>query len=222
MKGKVANLDDPNAWRMVNDLREINKRTKVVSNPLPRIEDVIDRVAGSRYFTAFDLASSFWQVRYRGRDGSKFCFVTEDGTYEPTGMLMGAVNSAEPMQAFMVDTLKEFVGVCVEIYIDDILVHSMSEEQHKVDVERVLAALVAKGWTLREEKCIWCATEIDYLGHRLMGNGVVIPKDGNVKQIIEHPTIESAAELREFLGKVATTDDLYQASPTLPHLCTPR
>lgn len=110
-------------WRPVNDLRRLNERTTVVASQLPRILDLIDRVAHSTHFTMIDLACSFWQVRYAGRDGERFVFVTEDGAYEPTGMLMGGVNSAGTMQSFMHDTFGELVGECVEVYIDDDIVH---------------------------------------------------------------------------------------------------
>ena len=61
-KGKNPSLDNDSDWRMVNDIGEINDWTKSLALPLPRIDDVIDRVAKSRFFTALDAAAGFWQI----------------------------------------------------------------------------------------------------------------------------------------------------------------
>ncbi|KAF0684480.1 Aste57867_23542 [Aphanomyces stellatus] len=200
-KGGSPDLNDVGAWRMVNDLRLVNQATKVVSSPLPRIDDILDRVAWSSVFTALDLASSFWQVRYGPGCAEQFSFVTEDGTYQPTGMLMGAVNSAGAMQTYITKTLGDYVGRFVEVYIDDILVHSNNEVEHEVHVNLVMARMAEYGWTLRQEKCEWNVRTIDYLGHVLEGGGVIRPKDKNIEKIIRTPKISTAAEAREFLGR---------------------
>ncbi|OQR85322.1 enzymatic polyprotein [Achlya hypogyna] len=205
IRPKKANPDptNPGHWRLVNDLREINKRTEVAANPLPRITDLLDRVAPSRYFTLLDLASSFWQVRYADQVGRKFTFTTEDGCFEPTGMLMAAVNSAGAMQEFMTDTFKGYVGNFVEVYIDDVMVHSTSMIEHQLHVRKALERVRAAGWTLRREKCVWGATKVEYLGHSLEGNGVVSSKQALVKEIITAPEPETTEELREFLGRAS-------------------
>ena len=107
------------------------------------------------------------------------------------------------MQSFICETLAPFWGVCVEVYIDDIIIHSATMEEHKVHVRAVMERLKQYEWTLRAEKCIWGCTEMDYLGHRLMGNGAVVPKDANVKRVIETPTISTREELHEFYERAS-------------------
>ena len=70
--------------------------------------------------------------------GKYFVFTTEDGSYLPKGMLMGAINSAGAMQSFICETHTPFLGVCVEVYIDDIIIHSATMEEHKVHVRAVM------------------------------------------------------------------------------------
>ena len=48
--------------RFCIDHRKLNSRTVKDAYNLPRIDDTIDRVVGSNYFTKLDLTSSYWQV----------------------------------------------------------------------------------------------------------------------------------------------------------------
>ena len=73
--------------------------------------------------------------------GKYFVFTTEDGSFMPKGMLMGAINSAGAMQSFICETLASFRGVCVEVYIDDIILHSATMEEHKLHVHAVMQRL---------------------------------------------------------------------------------
>ncbi len=51
------------------------------SYPLPRLDDVIERLAGARYFSSLDLAGGFWQIPIREEDKQKTEFVTPEGLY---------------------------------------------------------------------------------------------------------------------------------------------
>ena len=200
-KGKTPDLDNEEHWRLVNDTRPINARTNILANPLPRIEDIIDRAAGAKYFTVLDLRSGFWQCKYAKGCGKYFCFVADGQTYMPTSMLMGAVNSPGAFQAFVRATLGALWGSFVDAYIDDIIIYSDTLEEHEHHVRQVVRRLEAFEWSISTEKSVFAAREVDYLGHRLMGQGIVKPKDANLKQILIAEPFQSREEAQEFVGR---------------------
>ncbi|UYV66772.1 K02A2.6-like, partial [Cordylochernes scorpioides] len=68
--------------RFCVDYRRLNKITKKDVYPLPRIDDALDTLSGSRYFSTMDMRSGYWQIEVDDKDREKMAFITPDGLYE--------------------------------------------------------------------------------------------------------------------------------------------
>ena len=68
-------------WRMSIDIHCPGLTIKN-SYPLPRVDDLIDRLQGARYFTKLDLRTSYHQIRISEEDVPKTTFRTRYGHYE--------------------------------------------------------------------------------------------------------------------------------------------
>ena len=106
--------------RMCVDYRALNKLTEKNKYPLPRIDDLLDKLRGARFFTSLDLASGFWQIPVAEEDRAKTAFLTPMGQYEWNVMPFGLCNAPSTFQSAMDTVLRGFVGQFAVVYIDDI------------------------------------------------------------------------------------------------------
>jgi hypothetical protein len=68
--------------RFCVDYRRLNNITKKDAYPLLRIQEMLNALSGSQWFSTLDLASSYWQVMMDPKDREKTAFITKYGTYE--------------------------------------------------------------------------------------------------------------------------------------------
>ena len=116
--------------RFCVDYRKLNAITKMDVHPLPRIDDSLDQLAGSCYFSTLDLASGYWQVGMSEESREKTAFVTWNGLYEFNVMPFGLCNAPVTFQRLMERVLSGPVrGRCL-IYLDDILVMGRTFKEH--------------------------------------------------------------------------------------------
>ena len=84
-------------------------------------------------------------------------------------------------------------------YIDDICVHSKTEEEHLQHLRVVFQKLKEAGLTLNTEKCEFFKEEAEFLGFLIKG-GEVKPTQKKVSALKEFPSPKNEKELKRFLG----------------------
>ena len=110
-----------NSWRMCVDYRRVNSITRKDSFPLPRIDEALDALAGSKYYCTIDLVKGYHQIPVRPQDVEKTAFVTHDGLFEYTAMPFGLCNAPGTCQRLMYLVLEGLIGKECLSYIDDVL-----------------------------------------------------------------------------------------------------
>ena len=168
--------------RMVVDYRALNKITIKNRYPLPRIDDLFDKLFGAQYFSCLD---AFHQILLRDEDKPKTAFRTPFGHYQFGVLPFGLTNAPATFQAVMNNLfnppkfnadgslnprhqLSEFAIV----FIDDILIFSKSADEHKRHVEIVLSELRKHRILLKPSQCVWAQAELPYLGHIIGRDGI--------------------------------------------------
>ena len=161
----VILIPKPNGTkRMCIDYRRLNKKTIQQNWPIPRILDILDRISRSIYFTAMDLKSGYWQIKLNKNSIAKTAFSTQDGHYEFLRLPFGLKNAPADFSRIMHMVFPKERHF-VEIYLDDMIVHSKTFEEHLGHINTVFKLLREAGLKLNPEKCTWCANEIKILGH---------------------------------------------------------
>ena len=117
---------------MCIDYRALNAVSVRNTYPLPRIQDCLDQLHGSRFFSKLDLLSGFWQILIKEADRKKTAFNTRTGKWEFCVMPFGLTNAPSTFQKIMNDILRPLLGKGVLVYINDILIHSRDRTEHMV------------------------------------------------------------------------------------------
>lgn len=83
------------------DYRRLNQLTVKDRYPLPRIDDQIDKLQGSAYYSSLDLKSGYHQIPVAEESKKYTAFVTSDSQYENNGLPFGLTNAPSAFQRLM-------------------------------------------------------------------------------------------------------------------------
>ncbi|KAJ9506472.1 hypothetical protein QJQ45_019457 [Haematococcus lacustris] len=158
--------------RMCIDYRALNKFTVRDRYPLPRIDDLFDKLAGKRMFSSLDLQSGYHQIRITEEDVPKTAFLTPMGQFQFKVLCFGLTNAPATFQRMMNNVFKPFMNVLV--YIDDILVMSNTLEEHVQHLRQVLQLMRENKFYAKLAKCEFNKTQLAFLGHIVGSKGIAV------------------------------------------------
>jgi transposase InsO family protein len=185
--------------RLCVDYRGLNRVTIMNRYPLPLMDELRDRVAGSKIFSKIDLKSAYNLVRIKPGDEWKTAFRTRYGHYECLVMPFGLANAPATFQTMIQDILRDLIDMGVVAYIDDILVYAATVEEHDRLVGDVLSRLQEHGLAADIAKCQFGSRSIEFLGYVLSEKGVSMAQD-KVKQVLEWEEPKNVKDVQSFLG----------------------
>ena len=185
--------------RVCIDYRKLNEITKKNRYPLPRIDELQDRLIGAKWFTAIDVRDAYYRVRMKEGEEWKTAFRTRWGLYEYLVMPFGLTNAPATFQELINDTLREYLDDFVLAYLDDVLIFSQTYEEHVQHVRKVLEKLREKDLPVKLSKCEFHKQRIRFLGYIVSTDGLA-PDPDKIKAVEEWPTPTNVKEVQSFLG----------------------
>ena len=183
--------------RLCVDYRRLNQISEFDAYPMPRVEDIIDRIGRSQFISTMDLTRGYWQVPVAVEDKPKTAFVTPFGLFQYNVMPFGLKGAPATFQRLMDRVLHglEFAGV----YIDDLIIFSETLEEHLTHLKTILDKLKEAGLTAKATKCTFGASHCTYLGH-IVGSGFVKPIESKTAAIESFKVPQTKKDLLTFLG----------------------
>ena len=185
-------------FRVVVNFRTFNDKVTGDAYLLPNITKILDHLDKAQYFSVFDLASGFHQVETHPEDRIKTAFSTPKGHFEYLRMPLDIKNAPATFQRLMDNVITGMHGTEAFIYLDDIILHSESLEDHDAKVRRLFSRLRWANLKLQPDKCDFLRTEVAYLGY-IIGREGVRPNPDKIIAIKNFPTPKTAKAIRQFL-----------------------
>jgi hypothetical protein len=186
--------------RVVQDFRQLNVASFEDKYIIREVQDCIDQIGlrKSRIFTTLDLTSGFWQQNLETNSRPYTAFtVPGRGRFEWCTTPMGLHGAPASFARLMDHVMRDIPGVIT--YIDDVLAHSPTLEQHLSDLRACLSRLRKYNLKLNLGKCEFGTDNVAYLGFTLTSDGVK-PGIEKLLAVKNFPTPSTETNIREFTG----------------------
>jgi hypothetical protein len=197
--------------RWVNDYRQLNANTVTDSHPLPRVDDILADAGRGKIWSKLDMTDSFFHTKMDPESVHLTAVTTPLGLYEWLVMPQGLRNAPPVHQRHVTAALRPFLGIFAHIYLDDIIIWSLSIEEHTMHIKMIMDTLRKARLYCNAKKSKFYLTELIFLGHRISQRGIEACSS-KVDKILSWPTPKTATDVRSFLGLVR------YISAFLPHL----
>lgn len=200
---KKPYVDDPSKqkFRMVIDYRLLNSVTQSFKICLPKITDILHKIAGNKFYCVLDLKSAFFQIKLRDEDKHKLAFCCELGNFQPLRLPFGSLNSTSYFHTLISKCLNDLKGSNVQYFLDDIIIAGNSINEVRLWLQKVFDRLIQFNLTLDPAKLQLCKEEITYLGFNIHKDGFS-PSEDNVKKILNLPIPKNVKQVQSFIGMV--------------------
>ena len=127
---KPAKADGVQRIRTVLDKQAINENTRKLAAPLLDINGILQNVARHRYRTLLDGKDAYEQICMVEEHIPHTLFSTPDGTMESLTLQQGDCNGPATYQTLMNHIFAPYIGVFMDVYLDDIIIYSDTVEDH--------------------------------------------------------------------------------------------
>jgi hypothetical protein len=185
-------------WRLVVDYRGVNKIIKVDAYPIPDIHNILFKLGRKQFFSKGDCKWGFYIFVIFKVDRVITAFSPPENKVQFERLPMGMGLSPSAMQRSM-DLMLQGTNSFANKYIDDILCHSESEEEHFNHWRQIFTRLYDAGLKLKLKKCAFFQTRMDFLGHTITREGIEMQAD-KITAIQNYPKPRTVKQVQALLG----------------------
>lgn len=196
----VPVLKKNGAVRICGDFKiTINPVIEIDQYPLPRIDELIFNLQGSKMYSKLDLAQAYQQVRLDEKSHELVTISTHKGLFRYTRLPYGVASAPGKFQKIMEALLQHIPKTAV--FLDDILIGGADQTEHRQLLNKVLTTLEMAGFKLAFEKCEFEKTGLTYLGYKITDKGISTC-ESLTNAIKNAPIPNSVTTLKSFLGLI--------------------
>ena len=185
------------SYRPVVDFRRLNKITVFDTEPMPDSEEIFAKLARAKWLSKLDFTKGYWQIPMQEADKPKTAFSSSSGTFQFTRMPFGMVNSGAAYNRMMRKLLCNVKNV--DSFVDDVLIHTETFEEHLSTVRTVLERVREANLTVKPSKCTFGMPSLDFVGHHVGCESLKVMPD-KVEQVLKAERPHNKTQVRAFLG----------------------
>ena len=185
--------------RFCIDYRKLNAITKDDLYPIPRLDEPLALMRGSKLFSVMDCDSCYWQIPLDRKSMEKTTFTCHLGTFMfkvmPFGLKCAPASCVRAMDRIFKNENRRISF----IYMDDLICYSDTPEEHIRRLSILFDRMMEHGLKLKAKKCEFANNSVNYLGHTITVEGIS-PDRNRLKALLESPAPNSVDNVRSFLG----------------------
>ena len=187
-------------FRVVQDFRALNANSHIDKYTMKDVSECIGEIgrSNSTIFSTLDLTSGFWQMLLHPKSRSYTAFTIPGmGQFQWVTSAMGLLGCPSTFQRLVEAVVEGLSNIIV--YIDDLIVHSDSHEQHLRSLDQLFERLQAHNLKVNLKKCVFGSKDVMYLGFHLTESGIK-PGVDKLKAVKDTLPPKNVHEIRQFLG----------------------
>ena len=185
--------------RVCLNLIPVNKCLEHFEFPIPRVEAILQKLMQYTVFSELDLAEGFNQLRVSKFLQQIFTFTSSKGKVSLKVLPFGVFWASSIFQASMCELFIELLTRCLQIYIDNLGVHSLSKREHLLHLRETLSICRDSNLHVRRDKCTFMVTTIKTLGF-VISHNLLQPDPFKIDMLLQASTPHDRTSLRAFLS----------------------
>ena len=186
--------------RMVMDARKVNECVyREVFYP-PKIKSMFLRIDGnSRVFSKCDLSKAYYAIPLTENSRKYTGISSEEGHYEYNFVVFGMTNSQQALGRLLSYVLSDIIGEHVQLYVDDIIVHTPDVASHLILIKQIFERLENAKLNINPKKCQLFRKKINFLGKVVSKDGIAI-QSRLLNRALDLKTPTAKKEVRRYCG----------------------
>ncbi|GJV47245.1 reverse transcriptase domain-containing protein [Tanacetum coccineum] len=204
-----------NSWRMCVDFKDLNKACPKDGYPLPEIDWKVESLCGFPFKCFLDAYKGYHQIQMAEEDEEKTAFITNQGIFCYTKMPFGLRNAGATYQRLVDKTFHGQIGRNLEVYVDDLVIKSRTEDEVVCDIEETFKTLRKINMKLNPKKCTFGVEEGMFLGYQVNTKGIKICPD-KVDAVLSLQSPKCLKDVQRLNGKLASLNRRTRGTHHLP------
>lgn len=183
------------------DFRALNKKTRPDRHPIPRKQETLDNLGGNAWFFVLDQGKAYHQGFMSPNSQPLTAFITPWGLYEWVRIPFGLSRAPGAFQCFMENCPGDLRDTVCVPYRDDIIIFSVTFEEHLEHTRKVLRRLREHGVKLKPRKCELLNRKVKFLGRVVSEEGYTLDPS-SIKSVLalKDSPPKTVNEVRKLMG----------------------
>ncbi|GJQ93091.1 reverse transcriptase domain-containing protein [Tanacetum coccineum] len=190
-------------WRMCVDFKDLNNACPKDCYPLPEIDWKVESLCGYSFKCFLDAYKGYHQIKMAKEDEEKTAFITSQGIFCYSKMSFGLKNAGSTYQRLVDKAFQRQIGRNLEVYVDDLVIKSRTEEEIIRDITETFKTLRQINMKLNPKKCTFGMQEGMFLGYKVSTNGLKACPD-KADAVLSLPSPRCIKDVQKLNGKLAS------------------